>query len=101
PSPPAPRPLSLHDALPISPSAPPAIAAIVVPWNSRAPALPAALSRICDEAADAAPWMRTRRTIMPATPVQGLPRPEAGRAGGGRSEEHTSELQSQSNIVCR
>src|SRR2546430_2464640 len=24
-----------------------------------------------------------------------------GRAGGARSEEHTSELQSQSNIVCR
>src|SRR2546427_4990152 len=23
------------------------------------------------------------------------------RAGGGRSEEHTSELQSQSNLVCR
>src|SRR6266478_9189060 len=25
----------------------------------------------------------------------------AGRAPGGRSEEHTSELQSQSNLVCR
>src|SRR2546430_8705373 len=24
-----------------------------------------------------------------------------GRAGGRRSEEHTSELQSQSNLVCR
>src|SRR2546430_8513918 len=24
-----------------------------------------------------------------------------GRFGGGRSEEHTSELQSQSNLVCR
>src|SRR2546427_4884565 len=24
-----------------------------------------------------------------------------GRARGGRSEEHTSELQSQSNLVCR
>src|SRR2546430_4471895 len=24
-----------------------------------------------------------------------------GRPGGGRSEEHTSELQSQSNLVCR
>src|SRR2546430_12795508 len=24
-----------------------------------------------------------------------------GRAGGDRSEEHTSELQSQSNLVCR
>src|SRR2546427_9625593 len=26
---------------------------------------------------------------------------EAGRAVDGRSEEHTSELQSQSNLVCR
>src|SRR5688572_31331173 len=29
------------------------------------------------------------------------PRPRDGRAGGDRSEEHTSELQSQSNLVCR
>src|SRR2546427_6066355 len=29
----------------------------------------------------------------------GLPRPERRREG--RSEEHTSELQSQSNLVCR
>src|SRR2546430_3747669 len=27
--------------------------------------------------------------------------PSAGRKSGGRSEEHTSELQSQSNLVCR
>src|SRR2546430_6698595 len=27
--------------------------------------------------------------------------PEAARVGEGRSEEHTSELQSQSNLVCR
>src|SRR2546430_3227837 len=26
---------------------------------------------------------------------------DAGRQGGERSEEHTSELQSQSNLVCR
>src|SRR5688572_32542102 len=26
---------------------------------------------------------------------------EPGRRAGGRSEEHTSELQSQSNLVCR
>src|SRR5688572_32031053 len=29
------------------------------------------------------------------------PRPSASRARPGRSEEHTSELQSQSNLVCR
>src|SRR2546430_16915658 len=30
----------------------------------------------------------------------GADRPQRGRSGG-RSEEHTSELQSQSNLVCR
>src|SRR2546430_10650555 len=31
-----------------------------------------------------------------------VPQPGQGRAArGGRSEEHTSELQSQSNLVCR
>src|SRR2546430_7560293 len=29
------------------------------------------------------------------------PRPNARSASDGRSEEHTSELQSQSNLVCR
>src|SRR2546430_9763259 len=36
--------------------------------------------------------------------VRGLrraPRARQVRAGGRRSEEHTSELQSQSNLVCR
>src|SRR2546430_6051946 len=28
-------------------------------------------------------------------------KPDAPRPGGPRSEEHTSELQSQSNLVCR
>src|SRR2546430_8729190 len=37
-----------------------------------------------------------RRTSGPPTP----PWPGSGR-GPGRSEEHTSELQSQSNLVCR
>src|SRR5688572_32415183 len=63
--------LSLHDALPISPSTrwPPTAACLKTPepasWRSRAS--PAS---------------------MPADTTQ-------------RSEEHTSELQSQSNLVCR
>src|SRR2546427_7994917 len=41
---------------------------------------------------------RPRRPAGPAAARQ----PERGRVGGGvRSEEHTSELQSQSNLVCR
>src|SRR5256886_4107047 len=40
--------------------------------------------------------------LRPTAP--GRPRAAAGesdRSGDGRSEEHTSELQSQSNLVCR
>src|SRR2546430_12512852 len=32
---------------------------------------------------------------------RGIIRAESGRRNGQRSEEHTSELQSQSNLVCR
>src|SRR5689334_24302545 len=67
--------LSLHDALPISPT----------------PAATRARIRI----------IPTRRTIrqtptIPATP----PRPPR-TAAAERSEEHTSELQSQFHLVCR
>src|SRR2546427_4152754 len=34
-------------------------------------------------------------------PRTAAPRPVVGVDPGGRSEEHTSELQSQSNLVCR
>src|SRR2546430_5254541 len=34
-------------------------------------------------------------------PVLEFLRPRCGNRGKGRSEEHTSELQSQSNLVCR
>src|SRR2546430_12428027 len=37
--------------------------------------------------------------VLPRRDMVGMSRPCASRAG--RSEEHTSELQSQSNIVCR
>src|SRR2546427_2148788 len=36
----------------------------------------------------------------PDAPLRGLGR-RAALPAGGRSEEHTSELQSQSNLVCR
>src|SRR5947207_11491968 len=83
--------LSLHDALPI--------------WRGR---------RRCTRAASAAP--RRARLRAPASP--GGPRPPTGRAptraavwdrgapaprrtDAPRSEEHTSELQSHSDLVCR
>src|SRR6478736_4179430 len=39
--------------------------------------------------------------VTPVNTVGGNQKPLAGRSQAGRSEEHTSELQSQSNLVCR
>src|SRR2546427_12138422 len=75
--------LSLHDALPISPD------------GSRGP-----LAR------GRAPRRGRLRALPPAARLLPPRRPrEEARVPGldllGRSEEHTSELQSQSNLVCR
>src|SRR2546430_13631852 len=66
--------LSLHDALPIC-----------------APSLFGGVSGHCDEYAGGGGW----RGAVAAGAGTGC------RTGAGRSEEHTSELQSQSNLVCR
>src|SRR5256885_12889381 len=43
-----------------------------------------------------------RGAAMPLAPAQGEGEPrEGGQHEGGRSEEHTSELQSPCNLVCR
>src|SRR5438132_13630316 len=68
--------LSLHDALPISPVR-------SDPFDGRP--------------ASQAPCRGLRRSTR-VRPVPGL---SGRRAGGGRSEEHTSELQSHSELVCR
>src|SRR2546427_7100800 len=73
--------LSLHDALPISSWSPPRSAASSS-TTSRRP--PGAIGRC-----RAPP--SSRRTIPRC----------CSRTLGWRSEEHTSELQSQSNLVCR
>src|SRR2546430_17693656 len=72
--------LSLHDALPIWPcrSAGPDI--------TPAPIFSARASLPCSSRA---PTWATRSSAPSASPSD------------GRSEEHTSELQSQSNLVCR
>src|SRR2546430_8874456 len=53
---------------------------------------------------DALPISRVRQVLLDAAPHL-FPTPLAARAIGAlgqpRSEEHTSELQSQSNLVCR
>src|SRR5205085_7923245 len=97
--PPAPTyTLSLHDALPILPSR-------TVPASVR------------DELAAASQWLQAAGAAVrpaldadPARPADAellcaIPEvmvPQRRRPGpSGRSEEHTSELQSQSNLVCR
>src|SRR2546427_9245992 len=49
-----------------------------------------------------APQARMTRSTTSANKDSGAPpRAVTGAGGGARSEEHTSELQSQSNLVCR
>src|SRR5688572_32752766 len=45
--------------------------------------------------------LRLRRTLPAHGPPEPVGIPHAARAMTQRSEEHTSELQSQSNLVCR
>src|SRR5688572_31248157 len=53
----------------------------------------------------APPTITRSRVPLAATSMPTTPRSETGAPGAtrndGRSEEHTSELQSQSNLVCR
>src|SRR5256886_61097 len=58
----------------------------------------AAAGRSCPAARCAAPPRRPSHARA-GTPPSGTPR--GGPARSSRSEEHTSELQSQSNLVCR
>src|SRR5260221_3110099 len=44
---------------------------------------------------------RRGRAPSPRNPAVGAPRPRWRRHAAGRSEEHTSELQSHSDLVCR
>src|SRR2546427_6910979 len=71
--------LPLHDALPISFRRRPA--------GTRLSALPRSSNR------------RPRRRPSPDDPS--APSPTSAESSATRSEEHTSELQSQSNLVCR
>src|SRR2546429_7015669 len=74
-------PLSLHDALPISASF------ARISGVPRVPISPAVKSRI--------PVLYPRCAIFSSVP------PQVSSASSGRSEEHTSELQSRLHLVCR
>src|SRR2546430_4499296 len=77
--------LSLHDALPIS------VRMTVRITPTRAATRP-------QRNLPAAPPTKSRPS---AVPMPATVEPLAMSAKGRRSEEHTSELQSQSNLVCR
>src|SRR5207249_5888079 len=80
PSPSRIHPLSLHDALPI--------------WGAaRATGRPPRYEH-AEERRD------RRRAPLPASPGR-PPRADRGALGAPRSEEHTSELQSRFDLVCR
>src|SRR5690606_40155680 len=76
-----PPPLSLHDALPIS-----------VPDRVRPRAARAPLEIPVGDDVHAPPPRRGGVGLLPRSTALG---------GDGRSEEHTSELQSRENLVCR
>src|SRR5690606_39769789 len=90
-------PLSLRDALPIC-------SAATRPPAARSAARP---SRRC-AASCCAGWRRPRASsparLLPPRPAGCYLQAEPGRSphpGTHRSEEHTSELQSRENLVCR
>src|SRR5205085_12637357 len=85
--------LSLHDALPIC-----FVPRVAVTWCSSATKSPFPESDV-DTAANVPPDSSAIRCMRANT----FARPRTAELSGGtfRSEEHTSELQSQSNLVCR
>src|SRR5262249_60711115 len=84
PPPPSTHPLSLHDALPISRATRTA---------SSCPGSPCTCSFSAATGSS-----RKRRCSFPASRCCSSPR---GCGSSARSEEHTSELQSLTNLVCR
>src|SRR5690606_41632402 len=85
-------PLSLHDALPISAS-PKVVAAASACRSPASSSRRTAGGSTCNRRRDRAPRRRSRCHD---------PRAARSRGDGGfRSEEHTSELQSRENLVCR
>src|SRR5205814_10079374 len=86
PPPPALSPLSLHDALPISPAANPLRRSAISPY---AVSSTTGARRLPDSS--------RKRRVSSIPSIPGMPMSETRR----RSEEHTSELQSLRHLVCR
>src|SRR5690606_41953802 len=94
-------PLSLHDALPIFEAFD---AAALRAWAADlgVPTFVGTSGRVFPEDLKAAPLLRGWVRRLRAQGVQlHVHHRWSGWAHGGRSEEHTSELQSRENLVCR
>src|SRR5688500_19408934 len=89
-SPPVPSSLSLHDALPISTVLVPAEFSEIVSGSQII--VHGRVAEVRGEWADNRRHIETIVTLDAGTYLKG---------GPGRSEEHTSELQSPCNLVCR
>src|SRR5205085_8059287 len=97
----SPPPLSLHDALPILPSG--------VKHNSRTRR--SLITGLNEQSHTGSPLSAFQRRMWPSSPpvAMRVPSGEKRQISAAsewadtrqRSEEHTSELQSQSNLVCR
>src|SRR5206468_5602574 len=98
PAPPAIYPLSLHDALPISPRA----LDLRVGGSARRTRNPRCQPRRMSPFSARRPW-RTRPNLRGSTRKIGIGDCHNSEvsARSVRSEEHTSELQSRSDLVCR
>src|SRR5205085_10934365 len=94
-------PLSLHDALPIwVPTSSPLryhAAVRALAWKEVASHQSILINGLDDHVAAAAARLRRPYVLK----IVGDTVWERARNAGVRSEEHTSELQSQSNLVCR
>src|SRR5207249_10960873 len=98
PTPPAPPPLSLHDALPIC--------VVAAPRRRRAPAPRPRPPRASSRYSGAPLWgAQLASDVVQSADRLGLHSraKHSGKPHGrqGRSEEHTSELQSRFDLVCR
>src|SRR5690606_40675600 len=89
--------LSLHDALPILRPSERAVPTMC----SGSPVSPTSRSTMGLRAAAAKSCCGAAAAIMPPCPEACSARPRRSTAGHRRSEEHTSELQSRENLVCR
>src|ERR1041385_9095439 len=70
------------------------------PENATSATMATAHSAFCMNSSEPSPFMGFLWDALPR-PARAFPRPACLWVGAGRSEEHTSELQSRLHLVCR